>query len=227
MAMAEKYKNSAPLSDREIPQLVRDFKTHKMANGIPRIFYHINRRAFDPITRFPAIEESLKLLNPKIETLNFSWKSAPTTSAPGRKSWEIDISNNPNLDDISPLCGLDIYRLNAGNIGAPNLKLLTEKGIKELSLSGTPLNHLFEFDHLTKLRVLDISKTRILNLSNLVKYPQLASLDISGIDALTLSPQLIWCQNLTLLTVSKKFKDDPTLRTLANRGVIIIYANKL
>ncbi len=220
LAMAEKYKDTGPLSDPEIPQLVRDFINRNMSGGIPRLFYHLNRAPFDPSTRFPAIEASLKLLNPRVENLNFSWKDSPS------KGWKIDLSDNPNLDDISPLCGLNIHSLNASGIGVPDLKLLTENGLKDLQLSGTALNHLFELDQLTGLRTLDISGTRIRNLTNIVKYPKLTSLDISGIKGLSISPQLIWCRNLNLLTVSDKFKGDPTIRALANRGVIIIYTEK-
>ncbi len=219
IAIAEKYKDSGPLSDREIPQLVRDFKTHNMGGGIPRLFYHLNQAPFNPTTRFPTIEESLKLLNPKIKTLNFSWKSASSGG------WKIDLSNNPDLDDLSPLCGLDIHSLNASHIGFPNLKLLTQDSLQELHLSGTALNHLFELEPFTELRALDISETQIRNLGDIVKYPKLTSLNISGINGLTISPQLIWCRNLNLLTVSEKFKGDPTIRALANHGVIIIYTD--
>jgi serine/threonine protein kinase len=219
IAMAEKHKNSGPLPDSEIPQLVRDFKTRNMDGGLPRLFYHLNRAPFDPATRFPAIEKSLKLLNPKVGNLNFSWKAAPS------KGWKIDMSNNPDLDDISPLCGLDIHSLNASNIGVPDLKLLTEDGLQELRLSGTALNHLFELDPLAGLRTLDISGTHIRNLVNIVKYPRLTALDISNINGLSISPQLVWCRNLNLLTVSESFKDEPTIRALANRGVIIIYTD--
>ena len=218
--LAKKYKDSGRIPDSGIPALVSDLKNHNIAGGIPRLFYHLNRAPFDPETRFPAIEESLKRLNPKVGTLNFSWKPAGSTG------WKIDISNNPDLDDISPLCGLDIRNLDASGIGTPNLKLLTESGMRDLRLSGTALNHLFELDQLTGLHTLDISGTRIRNLINIVKYPKLTSLDISNIDGLSISPQLVWCRNLNLLTVSEAFKADPTIRALANRGVIIIYTDK-
>lgn len=213
------YKDRDRLPDAEIPQLVRDFKNHNMTDAIPRLFYHFNQKSFDPQTRFSAIQTSLQLLNPKSKNLNFSY-----TPAPGG-GWKIDISNNPDLDDISPLCGLDIRNLNASGIGSPDLKLLTENGMKELRLSGTVLNHLFELDQLAGLQVLDIRGTRIRNLINMVKYPQLTSLDISDIDGVSIAPQLVWCRNLRTLTVSEAFKNNPTIRTLANRGVIIIYTD--
>jgi len=217
--LAEKHKGSGQVPDVGIPDLVRGFQRHNMAGGIPRLFYHLNQQPFDPATRFVAIAQSIQILNPKIENLHFSYQEA---SGGG---WMIDASSNPNLDDISPLCGLDIRSLNADGTGSPDLKLLTESGMRELRLSGTSLNHLFELDQMAGLQILDIAKTRIRNLVNLVKYPRLTSLDISGIDGLSISPQLIWCRNLRVLTVSEKFKDDPTIRSLANRGVIIIYAD--
>jgi len=220
LRLAEKYKDQSKIPDAEIPQLVRDFNNHNMANGIPRLFYHLNRAPFDPSTRFPAIEESLRLLNPKIQNLNFSWKPA------GSKGWEIDLSGNLELDDISPLCGLDLHSLDASDTGSPDLKLLTESGMEELRLSGTALNHLFELDQLADLKILDISGTRVRNLANIIKYPKLTALDISGIDGLAISQHLVWCRNLRTLTVPEKFKDNPTIRALSNRGVIIIYTDE-
>jgi serine/threonine protein kinase len=220
LRLAEKYTVRPAVTDAEIPQLVSDFKNHNVAGGIPRLFYHLNRAAFDPATHFPALAQSLQRLNPKVEQLNFAWQPAQNGG------WKIDISNNPALDDISPLCGLDIRSLNAGGIGTPDLRLLTESGMKELRLSGTVLNHLFELDQLAGLQALDISRTRIRNLANIVKYPQLTSLDISGIEGLSISQQLVWCRNLNMLTVAEAFRNDPTIRALANRGVIIIYSDQ-
>jgi serine/threonine protein kinase len=217
LALAEKYQSRSSVPDSGIPDLVRDFINYNLGGGIPRLFYHLNRAPFDPATRFPALEESLKRLNPKVEKLHFSWKAA----AGG--GWKIDLSGNPDLDDISPLCGLRISQLNASDIGAPDLKLLTEDGMKELQLADTGLNHLFELDQFAGLQGLDISGTHIRNLINIVKYPLLTSLDISNIEGLSISPQLVWCRNLRTLTVSEEFKTNPTIRTLANRGVIIIY----
>ncbi|VGO23118.1 serine/threonine-protein kinase [Pontiella sulfatireligans] len=217
--LAEKYKGEEPVPDAEIPQLIREFKTSNLGSGIPRLFYHLNRSPFDPETHFPAIAESLKLLNPKLENLNFEWAQGT-----GR-GWKIDISGNPELDDISPLCGLDINSLNAAGIGTPDLKLLSGDGLRELNLADTQLNHLFELDQLSGLTALYISGTGIRNLSNIVRYPKLSSLDISGIEGLAISQQLIWCRSLKLLTVSNAFRNDPIIRTLARRGVIIIYSN--
>ena len=219
LRLSAMYKDRTPVPDAGVPELLRNFKNHDMIDGIPRLFYHLNQQSFDPSTRFPAIEESLKLLNPEAGNLNFSY--APAQGG----GWNIDIGNNPDLDDISPLCGLDIRSLNASGAGSPDLKLLTESGMKELHLSGTALNHLFELDQLAGLQTLDISGTRIRNLVNIVKYPRLASLDISHIEGLSISPQLVWCRNLRTLSVSEKFKANPTIRNLANRGVIIIYTN--
>jgi len=219
LRLAEKYINQEPVADSDLPQLVRDFKNYDMSEGIPRLFYHLNRAPFDPESRFVALAKSLQILNPKNESLHFSYQAADGGG------WIIDASNNPYLDDLSPLCGLEIRGLNINRAGTPNLKLLTESGMKELQVSGTALTHLFELDQLASLRSLNISRTQIRNLANIVKYPKLTALDISGIDGLAISQHLIWCRNLRTLTVSESFKDNPTIRALANRGVIIIYAD--
>ncbi len=216
--LAKKYKDFDNLTDAQLPQLVKDFKAYNIAEGIPRFFYRANKAPFNPATRFPAIKESLKILNPKITNLNFSWTEL------GSDGWIIGIGDNPDLEDISPLCGLKIRLLNANNIGTPDLKLLTEEGLLELRLSGSRLNHLVEIDQMAKLKMLDISNTRIRNLNSLIRYPKLTALDISGIVDLTISPQLIWMQNLKMLTVSEEFRNDPTIRAIARRGVIIIYS---
>ncbi len=203
----------------ELPQLVRHFVAYNVPEVIPRLFYHLNQSEFDPETRFPALAESLKILNPEMADLNFNWQLT------GSDGWIIDMGNNPELDTISPLCGLSILMLNASNIGAPDLGLLTEEGMVELRLAGSQLNHLFDLDQLTGLQSLDISRTGIRNLTNLLKYSKLRTLDISAIDGLAISPQLIWNRNLKILTVSEAFREDRTIKALARRGVIIIYTD--
>ncbi len=217
--LAKKYMDSGPVSDEDLPQLVKDFVNYNMAGGIPRLFYHLNKASFDPETRFPAIAEALKILNPKAREINFNWQTT------GTSGWIIDLGNNPEVDDISPLCGLKIAMLNASNIGTPDLNLLTEDGIFELRLSGTRLSYLAELDQLDDLKVLDISRTRIRNLGNMTKYSKLTSLDLGGIDGLVIPPQLVWSRNLKMLTVSQAYRNDPTVIALARRGVIIIYSD--
>jgi serine/threonine protein kinase len=215
--LAKKYKTRSSLADSDLPELVSDFRQHH-PEGIPRLFHHLNRASFNPQTRFPALAESLKRLNPTIEKLNFSWKPTP-------EGWAIDISNNPALDDISPLCGLDMHSLNAGGIGTPNLRVLTGKGLRELRLGGTRINHLVELDQLAGLTMLDIGSTRIRNLANITKYPQLEILDLGGIEGLTIPQQLLWCRRLRMLTVSETVRNDSTIRALSRQGVIIIYTD--
>ncbi len=219
LALAEKYKDQPPVPDTGIPELVRDFESHNMAGGIPRLFYHLNRQPFNPQTRFVAIAQALQILNPKVENLHFAYQAA---SGGG---WLVDASGNPNLDDISPLCGLDIRTLDLSGTGSPDLKLITEGNMVELRLSGTTLNHLPGLPQLAELRTLDLGRTHIRNLANIIKYPHLASLDISGIDGLAIPRQLVWNRNLRTLTIDEKFKDDPTVRALARRGVIMIYTD--
>jgi len=79
-------------------------------------------------------------------------------------------------------------------------------------------------DRFAGVEELDISGTRIRNLANIVKYNKLTTLDISRIEGLMISPQLVWCRNLKVLTVDQSHREDPTIRALARRGVIIIYA---
>lgn len=217
--MARKESYTEPVTDADLPRLAADFLSHGMSGGLPRFFYHINKNSFNAESHFKAIAESLRLLNPNLENLNFGWQSSEAGG------WKIDLGNNPGLDDITPLCGLNIVQLKAGNIGTPDLELLTEEGMRSLDLSGTQLTHLFILDQFSRLEELDISRTRIRNLTNIDKYPKLHTLDISQIEGLSISPQLLWCRNLKLLTVARSFRDDPTILALAQRGVIIIYTD--
>ncbi len=218
--LAKKYMEAGPVTDAELPQLVKDFLAYNIPEQLPRLFFHLNQAAFTPETRFAAIAESLKILNPEVRELNFDWK--PT----GSNGWIIDVGNNPDLSDITPLCGLHVLMLNAINTDSPDLSVITEKGMVELRLGGTQLNHLFDLDPLTSLQSLDISRTNIRNLNDILKYSRLRTLDISGIEDLTISPQLIWLRNLKMLTVSEAFRDDRTIQSLARRGVIIIYTDE-
>jgi len=215
--LAEKYKNKGSVSDEAFPELVFDFRRSGMERDLPRLFYHFNQEDFEPKTHFPALAASLKQLNPAVDQIHFGWQEA------GNGTWELDISGNAGLDDITPLCGLRLSQLKAGNIGTPNLAHLTEPGLRSLDLSGTQINYLPGNTPLTGLEELDISGTLIRNISNIVKYPRLTTLDLSRIEGLSVSPQLIWCRNLKLLTISESYRDDPTIITLARRGVIIIY----
>jgi len=217
--LAKKYKDAEPVTDATLPQLIKDFIAYNIADEIPRLFHHLNQSPFNPETRFPAIAASLEILNPDAGTVTLDWKAI------GSNGWIINIGNHPELDDISPLAGLPIVMLNANNIGAPDLRLLTEKGMLELRLSGAQINHLFELEQFRDLQLLDISNTRIRDLSNIIQYPKLRALDISGIEGVIITPQLIWNQNLKLLTVAEQFRDDPTIRKLARRGVVIIYTD--
>jgi serine/threonine protein kinase len=216
--LSKKYQSANPIPDTDIPRMIRDFTYYGLADKLPRMFYHLNLQDFDPETRFPALAEAIKILNPKVKDLNFSW--IETTNG-----WIIDISNNRELNDITPLCGLNISMLNASYIGAPDLTLLTEPGLMELRLKGTDLNHLPQLAQLKELQLLDISETRIRNTSNIIQYPNLVSLNLSGISGLELSNQLIWNQKLKVLTISNKFIQHPVIKALKQRGVIIIFSD--
>ncbi len=217
--LSEQYKDIGRVPDPDFPQLVFGFRASGMEFDLPRLFFNFNQGSFDPATHFPALKESLEQLNPAVDQLNMKWEAADNGA------WNIDIRNNSGLDDITPLCGLKIARLNASRIGTPNLGLLTENRLRALDLSGTQINYLPGQDSLSGIETLNISDTRIRNLANIVKYPRLTTLDISRIEGLSITPQLVWCRNLKLLTVAEGFRSDPTIQSLAKRGVIIIYTD--
>ncbi len=216
LTLAKKYKDSGSVPDSAIPQLVADFKSHNVAGGIPRLFHHLNTAPFDPASRFPAIAEALRLLNPRIGELKIQWAASGA-------GWQIDLANNPDLEDLTPLCGLRIAALDVGDSGTVDLNPVAGSALRELRLAGTPLTHLFDIDEFAGLEILDLGGTRIRNLGNIVKYPRLTTLDISRIEDLAIPPQLLWCRNLKRLTISEIHRDNPTVKNLARRGVIIIY----
>ncbi|NLX26999.1 MAG: protein kinase [Lentisphaerae bacterium] len=216
--LARKYQRTKDgVPDAAFPQLVYDFRLSGMELDLPRLFYHFNQKEIEPVSHFSALAETLEQLNPAVDQLNISWEDA------GNGAWNLDISNNAGLDDISPLCGLKIARLTARNIGTPNLAFLTEEGLRSLDLAGTQINYLPAYDPLAEIETLSIRNTRIRNLSNIVKYSKLVALDISGIQGLSLSEQLIWCRNLKRLTLSEIFRDDPIIQSLSRNDTIIIF----
>ena len=219
-ALAEKYKNTKPIPDAAFPKLVYDFRASGMERDLPRLFYHFNQQPFNPETHFPALRECLAQLNPATANLGLQWEETENNA------WDINIGNNPRLDDITPLCGLRMNRLNAENIGTPNLEHLTENGLRSLNLSGTQINYLPALEPLAALESLDISKTRVRNISNIVKYPHLASLNISGIEGVAISQNLIWCPNLKRLTVPENVRNNSIIQSLAQRGVFIFYTDQ-
>lgn len=215
--LVDKYKNKTALSPSEIPGFVKDFRTYGIPDKLPRLFFTLNQSTFNPDDHFKVLSDCLSTLNPNAKDLNFNWSPAD------KAAWTIDISNNPNLSDITPLCGLNLLQLNAEHTGAIDLSMLTENTLTGLNLNKADLNHLSGLDHLINLQSLDISETRIKNISVLLKHPNLTTLNISNIEDLEISPQLILNQKLKMLTVSEKLRNDPTVMALARRGVIVIY----
>ncbi len=217
--LAETYLGEGAVADELLPQFVADLRAAGMDNEIPRLFYHANTQPFVSETRFPALAASLGILNPLLSNPKLEWKAT-------NSGWSIDIGDNPGLDDISPLCGLKIEALEADRIGSPNLELLVGTGLRKLNLAHAPLNNLFDLDRFADLEELNLQGTNIRNISNIVKYPKITTLNISDIDGLSITPQLVWNRNLRLLTVSAAFRNDPTIQSLARRGVIINYTER-
>jgi len=217
--LARKYRDAETVEDADIAQLVADFIDYGLAEHLPRLFYHFNQSDFNPETHFPAMAEALRILNPDLGELNFTWQDT------GGNGWILNIGDNPELNNISPLCGLNILILSADNVGNIDLGMLTEEGLIELRIAGTPLNYLPELKQLENLKVLDISRTRIRTLNSVIGYQKLMSLNVSGIEELVISPQLIWNQNLKMMTVSQSLHSDPTIQALSRRGVLIIYTD--
>lgn len=216
--LAETLKETTPASGMEIPGLVDRFTQNDLTDRLPRLFHHLNQTSFKPQAHFAALSQLTAKLNPEVDELNFNWKSS-------KNGWSLDLSNN-NLTDLTPLCGLDIERLDLSGSGTPDLKPLTRPGLRELRLAGCAYNHLPVLESPADLETLDLSQTQIRNLVNITQYPKLTSLDISGIEGLTIPPQLIWCRNLEFLTLARSFRLDPTVQTLAKHGVILIFTDR-
>ena len=217
--LAQKYRAAKQISDADFPDLVFAFRRSGLERDLPRLFYHFNQQDFDSAAHFEALGKVLKQLNPAIAQLHIEWNAAEDGT------WNLDISQNAGLDDITPLCGLKLSRLKAGNIGTPNLEHLTEPGLHSLDLSNTQINYLPALEPLSELESLNISGTRIRNISNIIKYPHLTTLNISNIQDLKLPQQLLWCRNLKWLTISTAFRNDPIIQSLSRNGTIIIYTD--
>ena len=215
LALAERYADRS-IADADLPELARAFRAYDMGGGIPHLFYGLNREPFDPATRFPALADTLRLLNPKAKSLALRYAPAPDGT------WDVAISGASELDDVSALCGLPLRALDLSGAGAIDLRLLRFDRLRDLRLSGTPVSRLPEDADLSALESLDLSGTRVRNLDFVARCARLTRLDLGGVKGLRLSAQLVWCRNLKTLLLPPERMRDPIARSLARRGVVVI-----
>lgn len=118
--------------------------------------------------RVEYVQGLLKLYNPQIEKLNFSYD---------KDSSYLDVSNNPHLRwgyalQNFPLKGLNISSTNLNTLA--NMKAVL---VQELNASNTPIQKLFYLT-VDNLRSLDVSNTRVDDLAQLEGSP-IQTLNIS------------------------------------------------
>lgn len=217
LRLAQKYKDTPPITDAQLPTLIQAFIQHNLTPLLPRLFHHLNQTPFNPDTRFPALEKCLQQLNPDTPNLTLHHTSF------GSSGFLINLSQNPELNTLTPLSGIPIIILNLNGTGRPDLAPLQLNSIRELRLAQTRLESLNQIGDLPQLNILDLSHTRIRNLSSILRYPKLTTLNLSGIENLELSPRLIWCRQLKTITLTPQTQTPQALRPLINRGIILIY----
>ena len=219
LKLAEKYQRFPP-SPSLLPLLAKDFHRAGLDADLPRLFYTFNQSKPFTDAHFEALAASLKEFNPRVKSLHFT----PTKLSEG--GWWIDLSDNPELENLLPLCGLEIRRLDLSKSGSPPLDPIERNTLKYLHLSQTAFNHLSEVGRFPNLRFLDISQTQIRNLSGILEYPHLKDLNISGIKDLSIPSQLLWCRELRSITLSEKFRNDPTIQKLSNHSVFLFFTKE-
>ncbi|MFL2876512.1 MAG: protein kinase domain-containing protein [Pontiellaceae bacterium] len=217
LRLANKYKNSPPITDIQLPTLIQAFIQHNLTHLLPRLFHHLNQAPFNPETRFNALEQCLQKLNP--DTPNLTLYYTPFGSA----GFLIDLSQNPELNSLTPLSGLPIIILNLNGTGLPDLAPLQLDALRELRLADTRFESLNQIGDLPQLNILDLSHTRIRNISSILRYPNLTTLQLNGIENLELSPRLIWCRQLKTITLTPQTQTPQALQPLINRGILLIY----
>ena len=217
LRLANKYKNSTPITDAQLPTLIQAFIQHNLTSLLPRLFHHLNQAPFNPETRFNALEQCLQELNP--DTPNLTLNYTPIGSA----GFLIDLGQNPELNTLTPLSGLPIIILNLNGTGLPDLAPLRLDALRELRLAHTRLESLNQIGDLPQLNILDLSHTRIRNISSILRYPNLTTLHLNDIENLELSPRLIWCRQLKTITLTPQTQTPQALQPLINRGILLIY----
>ena len=123
-----------------------------------------------------SLKRCLEIVNPEVRNLNLNY------NALGTSNFIINLGNNKELNNLTPLSGLNISVLNLNGSGRPNLLPIRIDTLRELRLANTRLETLDEIGNLPELNVLDISNTKIRNLSDILIYPKLTELNVSGIE---------------------------------------------
>ena len=218
--LAKKWKDKIINIERDLAILTRDFIDHNLTTLLPRFYYQLNQKPFDSEQRMLSLKRCLEIVNPEVRNLNLKY------NALGTSNFIINLGNNKELNNLTPLSGLNISVLNLNGSGRPNILPIRIDTLRELRLANTRLETLDEIGNLPELNVLDISNTKIRNLSDILIYPKLTELNVSGIENLELSPRLIWCQKLKKIIISPNIKDQDILKSLITRGVIINYDNQ-
>ena len=217
LRLANKYKNTPPITDTQLPSLIQAFIQHNLTPLLPRLFHYLNQAPFNAETRFNALEKCLQKLNPNTPNLKLRHTLF------GSAGFLIDLGQNPELSTLTPLSGLPISILNLNGTGRPDLAPLQLDTLRELRLAHTRFESLNQIGDLPQLNILDLSHTRIRNISSILRYPNLTTLHLNGIENLELSPRLIWCQKLKTLTLTPETQTPQALQPLINRGILLIY----
>ena len=218
--LAKKWKDKIINIERDLAILTKDFIDHNLTTLLPRFYYQLNQKPFNSEQRMLSLKRCLEIVNPEVRNLNLNY------NALGTSNFIINLGNNKELNNLTPLSGLNISVLNLNGSGRPNLLPIRIDTLRELRLANTRLETIDEIGNLPELNVLDISNTKIRNLSDILIYPKLTELNVSGIENLELSPRLIWCQKLKKIIISPNIEDQDILKSLITRGVIINYDNQ-
>ena len=102
-----------------------------------------------------SLKRCLEIVNPEVRNLNLNY------NALGTSNFIINLGNNKELNNLTPLSGLNISILNLNGSGRPNLlPIINYIRFVELRLANTRLETLDEIGNLPELNVLDISNTK-------------------------------------------------------------------
>jgi serine/threonine protein kinase len=205
-----------PLADSELESFMQAVR-QQAPQSMPRLFYHFNRSArADAEAWLELLRRQLMLVNPYAGEIRW-------TISPSPEGWQIDLSGNRGLDDLTPLCGLKMRSLDVGGALAPDLRLLRASGLRELSVADTELTHLNLVGDLLALEELDISGTHVRNMGDIIGLSSLSRLSMRGLDLQQLVDQYPYMRSLRLLTVAKEERGNPILQRMTADGIIVIF----